>query len=609
MDLLLYDAFENYNFDSKDEIRNILYKGTTSMIEFNYDRLYTPYPLSYLFSEDDCYHLYKIATSIKYAGNKHKKLQEISNIMKPKGFIKLAGGTNRVVYYHPDIPNTVWKVATDDTGMGDNPAEFYNQQFIRPHCTKVFEVHPSGIIASFERVQRIINFAEFEDIADSVYNIIYYKLIGKYVLEDFGIDYFMNWGVRTGFGPVILDFPYVYELDGDKLYCNTILDNGEVCDGVVDYDAGFNILQCEKCGRIYRARDLAKTVKGRRELIRKGKGKNMKISIMRGDTVVRTSYQKDTVEYMRKPAKAKNWKNRVKTNNPIENHMLISKTPQISLVRGNTVVSQSPDTETVYSSPENKNMIVASVQKPNAQEQKKEIVNDSSNSVKENRPKRPAVDPGYERIIKNGRIVSMRKKDGKEDNKPVSNSDDDVTIGTFRPVTIIAGTDTVRQAPVVAKNEDSIKDKNVEELDNVVSTTSDEEIKEEDTSSDNGNMDVDSTETDTIGNYSVQFNSDEHEQSSKDDVDENDQNDDYVEEDDNVHIPEKSMEDIVENIVSELDMYQQQDNNYSDDDNLQQEQNVQNEEKPRNIEPTPTLRKGGKVSLSEMIGEDVLKNY
>ena len=50
----------------------------------------------------------------------------------------------------------------------------------------------------------------------------------------------------------------MYKLDGQKLYCNKIHLNGQVCDGVIDYDEGFNKLICKKCGQRYYASELAK---------------------------------------------------------------------------------------------------------------------------------------------------------------------------------------------------------------------------------------------------------------------------------------------------------------------------------------------------------------
>ena len=68
----------------------------------------------------------------------------------------------------------------------------------------------------------------------------------------------MNWGVRENFGPVLLDFPYVYKLDGSKLFCrakNPLSPTG-CCEGEIDYDAGYNELVCKRCGVVYRAKEI-----------------------------------------------------------------------------------------------------------------------------------------------------------------------------------------------------------------------------------------------------------------------------------------------------------------------------------------------------------------
>ena len=180
-----------------NDILDILRRGTTTPLDFHYDQLTAP-PIGMVFSEEDIMQLYKIATSVKLAGNAKKRLKMIDDVMKFRGCLKLAGGTNRVVYYHPDVPGVVYKVAIDAVGIKDNPAEFINQNFIKPFCCKVFECHPTGIIASFERLDRITSFLEFYSVADDVYQLITKVLIGKYVLEDIGTDYFMNFAIRRG---------------------------------------------------------------------------------------------------------------------------------------------------------------------------------------------------------------------------------------------------------------------------------------------------------------------------------------------------------------------------------------------------------------------------
>ena len=328
-------------------ILDTLYSGTTTALNFHYDNLMAP-PIGWLLSPTDIEDLKRIALSVKLSGNIRKKLQCIKDILKPKGFIHLAGGTNRVVYYHPDVPGVIYKIALDAIGIRDNPAEFMNQRLIKPYCCKVFECSPCGTIASFERVERITSLEEFESVADDIYYIISRILLGKYVLEDIGINFFLNWGIRTrsssgyAFGPVILDFPYIYELDGGKLFCNKILDNGQKCGGEIDYDDGFNFLCCTKCGAQYNARDLAKASKqGSGILIRKkGRLKDMEIKLVRGNETIASFNGTDTVDYMKKPAVAKSWRNRVHSNDdPIMSRNDIKKTPMVGIRRGHDFTS------------------------------------------------------------------------------------------------------------------------------------------------------------------------------------------------------------------------------------------------------------------------------
>lgn len=244
----------------------------TTIEDFNYDKLTAP-PLAMLLSQQDIDNLYYIATSVKYSGKPDKKYEAINNIMKARGFVKASAGTNRVVYRHLESNDFVVKVAADATGIKDNPREFQNQFIFKPFVTKVFEVSPCGTVGVFERVNPIESREEFLSVASDIYEVITEWFIGKYIMADIGTKFFMNWGIRTysvgregsvSFGPVLLDFPYVYELDGNKLFCSAVdhnnLETG-VCGGIIDYDDGFNFLVCSKCGVRYRVKELAKKIK------------------------------------------------------------------------------------------------------------------------------------------------------------------------------------------------------------------------------------------------------------------------------------------------------------------------------------------------------------
>lgn len=268
-----------------------------SIDEFNFDRLVAP-PLYSLLSQQDIDNLYHIATSIKYSGNARKKYKAIDDIMKPRGFVKLSAGTNRVVYRFLEDDRFVVKVAADAVGIKDNPREFMNQQIFKPFVTKVFEVSPCGTVGVFERINPITSREEFMSVAEDIYEVITQWFIGEYIMADIGTKFFMNWGIRASFGPVLLDFPYCYELDGNKLYCSAPNDKSETgrCDGVIDYDDGFNFLVCQKCGVRYRVNELAKSIKDETIIVKGRRTKRMRVVARRNNVTI--SQAEDNIDKM-----------------------------------------------------------------------------------------------------------------------------------------------------------------------------------------------------------------------------------------------------------------------------------------------------------------------
>jgi hypothetical protein len=240
----------------RDNTLNAIYNKKKLIKNFDYDAI-TNMPLCNFMSNQDISILNKLITSAKYSGMaKEDKFKYMDNILNPRGFKRYHAGTNRIVYKNEYNDSFLIKVAIDDIGLSDNKKEFFNQRLMKPFVTKVFEVTQCGTIEMVERVQPITNRYEFSNIAEEVFFILENNFIGKYVLEDIGTDFFMNWGVRDGFGAVLLDFPYLYKLDGKKLKCNKVNRNGIKCNGYIDYDNGLNTLVCEKCGHRYAAKDL-----------------------------------------------------------------------------------------------------------------------------------------------------------------------------------------------------------------------------------------------------------------------------------------------------------------------------------------------------------------
>ena len=273
--------------DRQDVLKRLLYPKCKTAIEFQFDNLIVNPMLSYI-TVQDIAQLNKIATSLKYSSKPKEKYAMIDKIMTNRGFKKMASGTNRVTYRCLNDYRIVLKIAIDKVGLSDNGNEYRNQHLLKPFVTKCFEVSPCGTVGLFERVVPITSREEFVNISDDIFDLIN-NLIGKYVLEDIGEKFYMNYGLREGFGPVLLDYPYVFELDGRKLICNVPepMEPKGYCGGEIDYDLGYNDLRCRKCGKRYLATELKSDIKSDKpKIIIEGDDIIMRCVLKRGDEVV-----------------------------------------------------------------------------------------------------------------------------------------------------------------------------------------------------------------------------------------------------------------------------------------------------------------------------------
>lgn len=285
---------------AKIDVLDILRAKKCSPAEFNFDSMWIP-PMQCYLSNEDVEYLRRIATSIKLSSKIEQKYKMIDDLMRARGFKRFSAGTNRVVYSCLEDTRFVVKIAVDKVGMQDNPMEYKNQFLLKPYVTKMFYHSPCGTVGFVERVLPIKNKAEFKEIAGDVFDILVHKILGEYVMEDIGTKYFMNWGVRVNQSPVLLDYPYLYKLDGNKLYC-TKSDpmTGQMCNGEIDYDVGFNHLVCTRCGKVYLASDLRDNSIDNKIIIKRG-GTQMSIEVKLGDKVIGSPIQVDDV--MKRPAK------------------------------------------------------------------------------------------------------------------------------------------------------------------------------------------------------------------------------------------------------------------------------------------------------------------
>lgn len=170
----------------------------------------------------------------------------IDTIMARYGFFLLFGGTNRRSYYNIYDDRILAKVATDKVGFQNNYDELVNQELLKPYCTKIFELSNNNTIQLAERVIPVTNTAMInpENLFDLLYNII---LEDELAISDIGLRSFKNYGIRRGFGLVLLDYPSLFVLSRMKMKCKRVV-NGVPCEGHYSYDIGFDNLVCSECG-------------------------------------------------------------------------------------------------------------------------------------------------------------------------------------------------------------------------------------------------------------------------------------------------------------------------------------------------------------------------
>lgn len=178
---------------AKLDVLDILKLKKVTPLEFDFDNLWIP-PIQNYLTFQDVEALRKIATSLRLSSKINEKYRMIDDIMRPRGFKRFAAGTNRMVYSYLEDDRFLVKIAVDKVGMQDNPLEYENQFLLKPYVTKMFYTSPCGTVGFCERVLPVKNRAEFKEIADDVFEILINKILGKYVVEDVGTKFFMNWG-------------------------------------------------------------------------------------------------------------------------------------------------------------------------------------------------------------------------------------------------------------------------------------------------------------------------------------------------------------------------------------------------------------------------------
>ena len=266
--------------------------------EFDWNKMVKP-PLSAYIPAYGVQQLAQLASDVKLMAKPVQRYKIMNDIMKQFGFNILSSGTNRRVFYCVYDPTIIIKIGSDKVGMADNISEYHLQNILKPFCPKTYDITPDGILALSERVEPMTEKDFKQTWASEIFDLTLSILNKGYIMEDIGGNFYKNWGIRIGFGPVILDYPYIYEVDWSMLKCTFIDPITHIkCDGELDYDysKGMSEIVCDKCGTRFSARHLAKNLPSNAiNLInyRKGKfdmNKEIRVSLRRGNDVVYRSY-------------------------------------------------------------------------------------------------------------------------------------------------------------------------------------------------------------------------------------------------------------------------------------------------------------------------------
>ena len=133
---------------ARTDVLSILYAKKKSIKQFDWNSLIAP-PMLSILSAYDINLIESINRDPRLISEPKKKKQYIDDILKPRGLVRFAAGTNRVVYKYLENQSILFKVAVSQPGMNDCNRELYNQQFLKPFCAKCFEASPGGSIGLF----------------------------------------------------------------------------------------------------------------------------------------------------------------------------------------------------------------------------------------------------------------------------------------------------------------------------------------------------------------------------------------------------------------------------------------------------------------------------
>lgn len=202
----------------------------------------------------------KICQSKRTTDN-NKKAEMIIEILDKHNidYDKLGAGTNRVAVL---IDGYVFKIALDKWGLQDNKNEYTTSKELQPFVAKTYECNENGLVLVGEYVT-VLSREEFNDelVKDEMRKILG-LLSFQYLLDDVGVvlKNFMNWGYRDNGQLVILDYAYIFHIEGEEMICSNVLSEDNVCSGLLSYGPNFDIIYCPSCNKKFTAMDIRRRI-------------------------------------------------------------------------------------------------------------------------------------------------------------------------------------------------------------------------------------------------------------------------------------------------------------------------------------------------------------
>ena len=216
-----------------------------------YDSWQSP-PLTRWFTPQDVKFIEDVAVSPTLTTHPIEKYHLLDEFMASRGFKTEIGGTNRRFYSSVEFPQFGAKISTSFEGFKNNKDEFNVQHVLKPYCTKVYDITQSGAIALDEVGIRVDkdSIVDYGDQIFDILDIVFRRR--KIAMTDVGIATPKQWVIRRNFGPILCDFPSVVILDPKKCYCTKRIKRHGIempCNGLIDFDLGFNKMECTVCGQ------------------------------------------------------------------------------------------------------------------------------------------------------------------------------------------------------------------------------------------------------------------------------------------------------------------------------------------------------------------------